>query len=277
MLRMSTMAAAAACVLWAAGARGAEAPAGAAVSLEDYQASLRKALGDDGLPAFAVLDKNQDGKVTPAEFGAERKAAFREFDTDGDGVIQRQECQDAARKRDLLADLVVACMVRWDKNRDGLLDKSEFRGRPGAFVEADEDQNNVLHHAELLALIRNSKPLQYSPARFMQAHDLDGDGLVSHREWLKVEKSEALFAAIDMDHDGTARLPEVETFLFRYERRLAPLPEWEKAEKAPEKAPAPKTREPAKPLKILPDTEPLSETSPGPKIRPLPSDFSETE
>ncbi|MCX7017189.1 MAG: EF-hand domain-containing protein [Candidatus Sumerlaeota bacterium] len=247
--------------VWSAWA--SEAAPGASVTLEEYRNSLRRTVLDDAQPAFTVMDKNHDGKVTLKEFGESRAVAFREFDKNGDGVLTLDEYKAMAERRDLLAAMVVAYMVRWDANRDGLLQKSEFHGRPGAFVEADKDENNVLHHAELVALLANSKPLQYSPELFFKAHDLDGDGVITESEWLGVEKDSALFDFIDANGDGMLRMPEVQNFLFRYERRLSPLPEPE------EKGPAAGALAPAEtpqPLKILSGKEPSAK-------RPLPPDF----
>ena len=245
-------------VLLAASSWPGEAAPGASVSLEEYRDSLRRAGLDDAQPAFAVMDANHDGQVTPQEFGKDRAAAFREFDRNGDGFVTLDEYRAMAQRRDTLASMVVAYMIRWDSNRDGLLQRNEFHGRPGAFVEADKDENNVLHHAELMALLANSKPLQYAPELLFQAHDLDGDGAITEREWLDVEKDSTLFRLMDANGDGMLRLPEAADFLFRYERRLSPLPAIEDTDSAAAGA-SPAPVETPQPLRILSEKESSTE------------------
>jgi Ca2+-binding EF-hand superfamily protein len=172
---------------------------------------------------FAELDRNGDGVVSSKEFGKGRKEAFKIFDADGDGKISREEYEVRSERAFLTADLVFAYMFRWDADRNGLLEKSEFRGRPAAFVEADKDENNVLHHAELMALLSSKKPIQYSGKKFFAPHDLDGDGLIGEREWEKLERDRELFVLMDGDRDGALTIEEVEYFLFCYERRAWPL------------------------------------------------------
>jgi hypothetical protein len=137
----------------------------------------------------------------------------------------------------LLAEWIQSYMMRWDEDGDGLLSKPEFHGRPVAFVQADADEDNILHYGELMALLGGGEPIQYSPKRFAAARDFDGDGAVSKSEWMQVEPGDSLFKTIDADANDTLSLAEIETFLYRYERRLEPVAEVEEADQSPD-APA---------------------------------------
>ncbi|OPZ20969.1 MAG: transaldolase/EF-hand domain-containing protein [candidate division BRC1 bacterium ADurb.BinA364] len=217
-------------ILLTAICQGAEPAApGQTATAEEYRASLLRQLPASVETVFDKLDANGDRRITLGEFGSERVSAFRDFDANGDKAIDAGEYLAGKRRASLMADLAIAYMIRWDEDRNGLLERREFRGRPAAFTEADADENNRLHLAELMAMLRDTSPLQYSPDKFLAAHDLDGDGLVDEREWLKTESDETLFRLIDADRDGTMTLEEAKTFLFRYERRLAPLPTIENA------------------------------------------------
>ena len=177
------------------------------------------------LKTFAALDANDDAYLERAEMGQEFCAMFDIVDADGDDRISPAEYNEHARRISLIADIVKAFMIRWDKNRDGLLTRKEFEGRPGAFVYADLDEDNVLYHRELMRLIGSDQMIQYDPVLYFETHDLDSDGLISQREWQKVEPDLSLFRQIDVSNNRVLLPAEVRSFLYRYERRLAPLDE----------------------------------------------------
>jgi len=175
--------------------------------------------------AFATLDRDRDGLLTPQEIGPQFCAMFPIIDLNGDGFVSKSEYMEHAQRRSLIADIVKAYMLRWDKDRDGLLQREEFVGSPAAFVYADQDENNVLHNAELMRLIGSDMMIQYDPEQFFRAHDLDADGIISASEWRKIERSGDLFTAMDYSGNCVLTFGEVHAFLYRYERRLSPLAE----------------------------------------------------
>jgi len=108
-------------------------------------------------------------------------------------------------------------MMRWDEDRDGLLSKREYQGRPVAFVEADVNEDNVLHYVELTTLLGSGKPVHYSPYRFIKERDHNSDGLIDRLEWPKANPDAILFYEIDLNANNILTREEVESYLFNYE------------------------------------------------------------
>lgn len=209
-------------VLLASAALQAEAPRGTAaeIAISPVQgARLRAAVLPD-MQAFGTLDANGDGYLVRGELDPDFCAQFEVVDLNKDGLISAMEYQIHAERRSLMADIVKAYMLREDKNRDGLLSRTEFKGRPAAFVWADVDENNTLHHAELMRMVGSDDTFQYNAELFFKSHDLDRDGAIVIDEWTKVESNRALFSGIDLSGNDVLMPDEVFTFLYRYERRL---------------------------------------------------------
>lgn len=209
-------------VAGATAARG-EAPRGESVRLEiEPMGGLRPHVAVlPQMNAFAALDANCDGWLVKAELDDDFCAQFPIVDRDGDGRLSPIEYELHAERRSLMADIIKALMTRWDEDMDGLLSRAEFQGRPASFVEADQDENNLLHHEELMRLVGSARTFQYDPQLFFEAHDLDSDGAVVIDEWTKVEPDTALFQFIDGDGNGVIMPRETFYFLYHYERRLA--------------------------------------------------------
>lgn len=70
--------------------------------------------------SFDKLDKNRDGSINRDELGHMDKKALEAFtketDTDGDGIINKKEFEQAAAKR----------FKQFDKNRNGFINKDEW-------------------------------------------------------------------------------------------------------------------------------------------------------
>jgi len=205
-----------------------DAPRGEAAPLEIMpgKGSKPRAAVHPDMNAFATLDLNRDGYLAPNETDPDFCAQFAVVDRNLDGLISPTEYQLHAERRALMVEVVKAYMLREDENNDGLLSRAEFHGRPAAFVWADQDENNVLHHEELMRMIGSADTFQYDVELYFSSHDLDSDGAIVIDEWNGVEKSRELFRAIDTDRNQVLMPDEVFSFLYRYERRLnAPVVE----------------------------------------------------
>lgn len=201
----------------------AEAPRGSAASFEiDPGKSMPHAAWMPDMNAFEELDASRDGFLTPNELDPEFCAQFDVVDGNNDGMISPLEYQIHAQRRSLMSRIVQSYMLRTDKDRDGLLARNEFRGRPAAFVWADQDENNVLHHEELMRLIGSEQTFQYDVKTFFKAHDLDSDGTIVIDEWKDVEDNLDLFRQMDSDGNAVLMPDEAFWFLYRYERRIEP-------------------------------------------------------
>ncbi|MFM8441926.1 MAG: transaldolase [Methylococcus sp.] len=76
------------------------------------------------------------------------------------------------------------------------------------FTKALENTQTLL--ARRLRQLEGDASLAQSAERIFQLHDLDGDGYVSREEWLGTD---AVFDAMDADHDGRVSLAELRTGL----------------------------------------------------------------
>ncbi len=123
------------------------------------QVELRAAMRADG-PAkevaksaepamlrFKKMDKDDDGKVTKAEFvGPE--AMFGRLDADKDGSIGRDEMRKAGAGN---AAEAIAKFRAMDKDGDRMISKTEFTGAPALFDRLDADDDGQLTPQEIRA------------------------------------------------------------------------------------------------------------------------------
>jgi len=61
------------------------------ISPEEYQAWSLRALGGAYAPYRTDMDRNGDGQITFAEFAAELRQRAHDYDSNGDGVIERAD------------------------------------------------------------------------------------------------------------------------------------------------------------------------------------------
>jgi len=128
---------------------------------------------------FGRLDTDKDGKVTVKEFGespgihgeTEAREALGRIDTDGSGALSWAELEAAYKLRHAHCKKVATTtapaqpgergnmtrfaqvfIMRSDKNGDGKLDKSEFRGGAARFDQMDKNANGFLEPEELKEL-----------------------------------------------------------------------------------------------------------------------------
>jgi len=121
-------------------------------------------------------------------------AAFRAFDTNGDGTISRSELQSASAQMLSNAE-VKSLMLALDSNKDGRISYLEFlraaqdqrktlsrASLQQAFSSIDQDQDGVLSVEEL----KQALPSLWSDAQWtglVAQADRDGDGVIDLREF----------------------------------------------------------------------------------------------
>ena len=141
------------------------------------------AMGLTAEKVFARLDADGDKTVTVKEFTrspgmadeAEARAAVGRIDTDADGSLSWAEFAKAYKQRHAKCPkvdpskagagpdgrgnrsrFVTVFMMRSDKNGDGVVDKSEFRGSDARFDQMDKNANGKIEPDEL-ADLHNSR------------------------------------------------------------------------------------------------------------------------
>jgi hypothetical protein len=122
---------------------------------------------------------------------------FRRRDSNGDNVLNRDEMPDAIRED----------IGRYDTNRDGLIDQSEYRGYFSARMNRGQEQDpnpvTIILEEEF-----DQRPTVYRAGkmpkepRWLQELDTDGDGQVGLHEWRRGGKNIEDFATYDPNDDG---------------------------------------------------------------------------
>jgi hypothetical protein len=141
--------------------------------------------------------------VTLEQLHQAADSEFKNLDRDGDGKLNEDEMSGSLR-RDL---------TKWDNNKDGFIDQSEYRNyfitrfqerlaRNGApsgsavdsLLDEDIDKRPVVYRAGKL-------PAKGLPPWFIQL-DTDADGQVALYEWRQAGKNLEEFEEWDRDNDG---------------------------------------------------------------------------
>lgn len=186
-------------------------------------------------PSMRILDADGDGVISAAEI-QQAAVRFAKLDADGDGKLTEAEIRPAfgGPRREgggpggpgASPEETVAMMLQFDKNGDGMLQKSEVPERmQGIFARGDANQDGVLTRDELLQAAQKQSQqasasrggggehrggfdgerrgpggggmMRFDPV--MRALDTDEDGAISAAEWSKAPQ---VLAKFDKNGDG---------------------------------------------------------------------------
>ena len=119
---------------------------GAAERLQQARARQRAAI-------LQRLDKNHDGSISRDEW-PRAPQAFDRLDANKDNVLSADEISRAprlrqARTRQLRVRLVRARLRRLDVNKDRVISRDEWRGKPERFDRLDVNKDGQLTVAEI--------------------------------------------------------------------------------------------------------------------------------
>jgi Ca2+-binding EF-hand superfamily protein len=92
---------------------------------------------------FDALDKDKDGRISQQEYLNATAKTFDKLDKDGSGHLDKEELKalPEAYRKDWLAEM--------DKNKDGRIDRNEFKAEAlKRFSAADADENRYLDSRE---------------------------------------------------------------------------------------------------------------------------------
>lgn len=151
---------------------------------------------------FAVLDRNRNGVVNRGEWRGETMN-FDAVDRNGDNRVTLEEYVGMANYGSGTgsSDLETR-FVQFDRNRDGVLSRSEWRDTTD-FRRADRNNNGMVTLREYLYgnVVYEQPPPGSGPSRSSRFRQLDdnGNGYISRDEWPN-DRSE--FDVLDRDRDG---------------------------------------------------------------------------
>jgi len=205
-------------------------------SLQDVQ--------DTGKMVFKSIDANNDGHISQQEAIDAANVAvgglFFSADTDGNGVLSKDEAQKARDKvlaakpmaRFLISRIkssnpnanqaggspnpAAAVMTLIDSNNDGQLQATEVRQAvqtavQGLFAAADTNRDGQMSPVEVNAAIAGA--VKAAGQASFQAADQDNNGQLSRDEFGKaiVDPANAVFAVLDANNDGQLSQQELQS------------------------------------------------------------------
>lgn len=128
--------------------------AGASLTAASAQ-ETEQAHGRDAM-SFERIDADGDGKLTPDEMAAHRKARLMGFDLDGDALIDADELREGMTRHGAkrVEMRITRILNHHDANGDGKIGADEMaRGRGGRmFRKVDTDGDGALSEAEFEAI-----------------------------------------------------------------------------------------------------------------------------
>jgi len=150
---------------------------------------------------FRRMDTNKDKRISPDEWTMNADH-FAKFDANGDGFITPDEVMPKGGRRQRQRYDIgsgkdsAAFLTKYDKNRDGSIDKKEFpHGR--RFAEIDADGNGLLSKEEVeQSLDKARSERSYD---FIERFDLNRDGKVTREEFTGPAR---IFESKDKNFDG---------------------------------------------------------------------------
>lgn len=106
-----------------------------------------------GAGILGQLDIDHDGKITRQESVAARERLFVRLDSNGDGVVDQDEVEQARQAIIDRASMAEARLSnqwkRMDKDRDGKVSAAEFQSRTVMFDLADRNGDGVVTTEEI--------------------------------------------------------------------------------------------------------------------------------
>jgi Ca2+-binding EF-hand superfamily protein len=139
-----------------------------------------------------ALDADRDGYITKEEWAR----AFVERDTNGDNRLSVEELQAFFPKsisRDLADTGRQEAFEQVDKDRSGVIERSEWPGKDKSFRHLDVNRDGVISREEFMAT-----NVRWWNDTFEEL-DFDVNGAITRAEWLD---SDASFNRLDHDHNG---------------------------------------------------------------------------
>lgn len=143
---------------------------------------------------FRQFDTNGDGVIARNEFPGD-STQFALVDTNRDGRISRTEAQSIASNR----NAIEGELRRLDSNGDGVISRGEWRGDLATFARLDRNGDGILSQAD-----RNGTTT--SRQQRYRGLDRNNDGIVTRGEWRGNDQS---FRQHDRNRDGVLSTNEL--------------------------------------------------------------------
>ena len=164
------------------------------------------------LPAFGVLDTNDDGEISAAEIDAAAES-LATLDEDGDGQLTEDELRprgggpiggDARTPGE-----ATAAFMRFDTDADGLLERTELASQfVSLLTRADADGDGAASETEILALLTAEAEPPPEPEP-VETQDSEEGSTAPAEPQRRPRSRNPLMAALDPDGDGTVSASEI--------------------------------------------------------------------
>jgi Ca2+-binding EF-hand superfamily protein len=149
-------------------------------------------IGTASAQVYRTWDRNNDGVVARSEWRGTAQE-FRERDWNNDGVLSGAELRDNTwNDRENSAEVFASL----DRNRDGRLNRGEWRGDRAAFLRADRNNDNMVSRGEFLNLDAGYGDPDITD---FEALDIDNSNRVERDEWTGTAVA---FNRLDSNDDG---------------------------------------------------------------------------